>query len=78
MKTAISLPDPLFEATNAFAQRLGIPRSQVIAQALREYLEHQQQQSLTESLNAVYAEADSKLAEQDLRLQQTSLAREDW
>ena len=78
MKTAISLPDPLFEATNALAERLGIPRSQVVAQALREYLEQQQQQYLTESLNQVYAEVDSTLTVKDLRLQQTSLEREDW
>ena len=78
MKTSISLPDPLFEATNALAERLGIPRSQVVAQALREYLEQQQQQYLTESLNQVYAEVDSTLTVKDLRLQQTSLEREDW
>jgi len=78
MKTAISLPDPLFEATNALAERLGIPRSQVVAQALREYLEQQQQQYLTESLNQVYAEVDSTLTVKDLRLQQASLEREDW
>lgn len=78
MKTAISLPDPLFEATNALAERLGIPRSQVVAQALREYLEQQQQQYLTESLNQVYAEVDSTLTVKDLRLQQASLESEDW
>jgi metal-responsive CopG/Arc/MetJ family transcriptional regulator len=31
MKTAISIPDPLFEATEQLARRLGKSRSQLVA-----------------------------------------------
>jgi metal-responsive CopG/Arc/MetJ family transcriptional regulator len=39
MKTAISLPDPLFKAGEKAARRLGVSRSQLYARALRQYLE---------------------------------------
>jgi metal-responsive CopG/Arc/MetJ family transcriptional regulator len=39
MKTAISLPDPLFKAGEKAAKKLGLSRSQLYAQALRRYLE---------------------------------------
>jgi len=34
MKTAISLPDKLFESADALARRLGLSRSQLVATAL--------------------------------------------
>ena len=39
MKTAISLPDPLFEELDRAATRLRQPRSAVVARALRELFE---------------------------------------
>ncbi|MEM6753148.1 MAG: ChpI protein, partial [Cyanobacteria bacterium P01_C01_bin.38] len=33
MKTAISIPDPLFEAAEQFAKRLGLSRSELYAMA---------------------------------------------
>ena len=39
MKTAISLPDPLFEELDRVSKRLGKPRSTLVAQAIRELLD---------------------------------------
>jgi len=39
MKTAISIPDPVFEAAEQLARRLGKSRSQLYSEAVAQYLE---------------------------------------
>ena len=60
MKLAISIPDPLAEAVDAFAKHRGLPRSRIIASAIADYLARQAPSRVTERLDAVYAlERDS-------------------
>jgi predicted DNA-binding protein len=54
MKTAISMSDELYEHAEVLAESLGIPRSQLYARALEEYLERHQPDLLTKQLNRVY------------------------
>ena len=61
MKTAISLPDELFESADALADRLGMSRSQLYARAVEEYLAKHRNQNITARLNDVYADEDSGL-----------------
>lgn len=61
MKTAISIPDSLFEAAENFAQRMGLSRSELYAKAIQEYLKAHSGDRITEKLDAVYAENDSSL-----------------
>ncbi|MFN6519364.1 MAG: ChpI protein [Nostoc sp. CreGUA01] len=61
MKTAISIPDPLFEAAEQFAKRMGLSRSQLYAVALQEYLQTHKREQVTKQLDAVYADEDSSL-----------------
>ena len=58
MKTAISLPDRLYDEAEKTAQSLGIPRSQLFAKALEEFIEHHKRENITERLNKVYARVD--------------------
>ncbi len=51
MKTAISLPDPLFEAAEQAAQRLGISRSELYAKALATFLKENEGQDITQRIN---------------------------
>ena len=62
MKTAISLPDRLFEEAEVLAERLGKSRSQLYAEALAEYVARHDAATVTRRLDRVLAE----LAEQDL------------
>ena len=78
MKTAISLPDELFESADAFAQRLGISRSQLFATALAEYLAKHQTRKLTDRLNAVYVAEPSHLDPALHRAQRRSLGAPSW
>lgn len=80
MKTAISLPDPLFEAAERLARQLGKSRSQLYAEALREYLERHRDEDITRRLNEIY-DAEPELAELDpilAALQYRSLPKEEW
>lgn len=54
MKTAISLPDSLFEAAEKAARRLGISRSELYQRALARYLEREGGDVVRERLDAVY------------------------
>ena len=78
MKTAVSLPDDLFERAEELAVRLGKSRSQVYREALAEYLFRREPQSVTGALDAVVAdvgpEGDRWLAEAGRR----GLERSEW
>jgi metal-responsive CopG/Arc/MetJ family transcriptional regulator len=78
MKTAISLPDPLFHAAEQFAQAHGLSRSELFARALETYLQAYQAHTITETLNQIYAAEESALDPRLLRAQAQVLPKEDW
>ena len=78
MKTAISLPDPLFHAAEQFAQAHGLSRSELFARALHTYLQAYQAHAITETLNQLYAEEESALEPSVIRAQAQVVAKEDW
>ncbi len=51
MKTAISIPDDLFEQADRLARRSNRSRSQVFSDALREYLARHSPDEITEALD---------------------------
>jgi hypothetical protein len=57
MKTAISLPDSLYEEAERTAQDLGIPRSQLFAKALEEFIAFHKRENVTEKLNRIYGDS---------------------
>jgi len=59
MKTAISLPDTLYADAEETAKSMGIPRSQLFAKALEEFITHHRRESITEKYNNVYAKMDT-------------------
>lgn len=78
MKTAISIPDPVFDAAEKLAARLRVSRSELYSRALREYLADRLERSVTERLDEVYAGEESSLDPALARLQSASLDRDDW
>jgi metal-responsive CopG/Arc/MetJ family transcriptional regulator len=78
MKTAVSIPDPVFNAAEELAAHLGVSRSQLYARALSEYLEDRLDRRVTERLNEVYAGQSSELDPTLARLQSVSLPRDEW
>ena len=79
MKTAVSIPDPLFASAETLAERLGLSRSALYAQALYAFLADQRLGAITRRLNAVYARdaAVSALDPALQRLQRQALSPED-
>ena len=77
MKTAISIPDDVFEAAERLARRLGKSRSELYTAAIRTYLERHRGAGVTERLNAIYGpEPELDLV---LRvLQARSIPKDEW
>ena len=56
MKTAVSIPDDVFEGAERLARRTRKSRSQVFSDALREYVARHAAEEVTEAMNRVCAE----------------------
>ena len=61
MKTAISIPDELFNKVDELASELHLSRSQVFTDAVIEYLERQQNLKILEAINKVYSEDETEV-----------------
>ena len=78
MKTAISLPDELFESADALAKRLGMSRSKLYATAVAEFLAKHQDAKVTDRLDEVYGRQPSPLERPLRRAQRRSLRSTEW
>lgn len=78
VKTAISIPDTIFEQAEEAAKELQISRSELYTTALREFLSEKQSAHITERLNQVYEAESSSLDPALVRLQAASLPHEEW
>jgi metal-responsive CopG/Arc/MetJ family transcriptional regulator len=56
MKTAVSIPDDVFEKVERFARRTRRSRSEVFSAALREYIARHAADEVTEAINRVVDE----------------------
>lgn len=61
MKTAVSIPDPLFRAADRAARRLRLSRSELYARALERYLASEPDDEVTARLDAVYSSVESRI-----------------
>jgi metal-responsive CopG/Arc/MetJ family transcriptional regulator len=78
MKTAISIPDQLFQSAEKLARRLSMSRSELYAKAVSEYLHEHKGKGVTEKLNAVYGNVDSELETDVYSMQFNSLEDGEW
>ncbi|WP_129678278.1 hypothetical protein [Candidatus Chloroploca sp. Khr17] len=78
MKTAISIPDPLFEAAEQYAQDKGLSRSELYAKAIQHYLDTFRYQGITEALNSIYGTEESRLDTGYSAAQTQILSKEEW
>jgi hypothetical protein len=82
VKTAVSLPDALYVDAERTAKSMGIPRSQLFALALEEFLNHHKKERITERLNEVYENIDagnpSTIKEMNLRAIRELTKNDTW
>ncbi len=77
MKTAVSIPDDLFEDADRLARRLGHSRSQLYSRALRDFVARHEPSSVTAALDAVVAE-ESAVDAFVARAGRHAVERSDW
>ena len=78
MKTAISVPNELFEAAEKLARRLGVSRSRLFASAVSEYLRQHGGENITQKLNQLYESQPASLETLSQALQSASLGKDEW
>ena len=78
MKVAVSVPDPIFEAAERLARQRHVPRSQLFAEALQEYVSRHGGDAITAKLNEVYAVEDSTVDAPWVQAQLAAIDRETW
>ena len=61
MKTAVSVPDDVFERAERLARRAGRSRSELYSAALREYVARHAPEDVTEALDRVSGQIDPPL-----------------
>ena len=78
MKTAISIPDRLFEEAEKLAERLNKSRSQLYQDALAEYLVRHDPESITQKMNEVCDALGSPQDEAWAAASEAALRRSEW
>ena len=77
MKTAISIPDQVFEEAEKLANELQVSRSKLYTQAVQQFIEYHEKGGVTGALNRIYGQEESTLDEELAKIQQSSVA-EKW
>lgn len=78
MKTAISIPNNVFEQAESLARKLKISRSELFTEAVKVYLKENHTEDVTAKLDEVYSNADSNLDKDLLNAQTANLPKEEW
>jgi metal-responsive CopG/Arc/MetJ family transcriptional regulator len=78
MKTAVSVPDDVFQKAERLAQRAGRSRSDVYSAALREYVARHEPDDVAETLDRVVAEVGEGIDAFVTTAASRSLATTEW
>jgi metal-responsive CopG/Arc/MetJ family transcriptional regulator len=78
MKTAVSIPDKLFQQAENLAQRLGKSRSQIYREALAEYVARRDQDAVTVALDGVVQDVGDGIDEWAAGAGRSALERSEW
>ena len=78
MKTAISIPDPVFAAADKLAAKLHMSRSELYPVAVRRFVELHDEQTISNKLNQIYATEESIMDPLWSSVQARSIGRERW
>jgi metal-responsive CopG/Arc/MetJ family transcriptional regulator len=81
VKTAISLPKPLFDEVASLAKELKIPRSRLFALALEEYIRRHHNHRLLDQINVAYddePDADERACLQIMRRRHRQIVEVGW
>ena len=77
VKTAVSIPDPIFDAADRLARQRRMSRSALYAEALELLLAQHANDDVTARLNALYEEIDSSF-DPAVAAAQSRALQEEW
>lgn len=78
MKTAVSIPDEVFEEAERLVAELQTSRSELYSRALQEYVARHSPDRLTEAMNRVIEEVGSDMDEFSRRAARRVLEQVEW
>jgi hypothetical protein len=78
MKTAISLPDEIFEDAEKLASRLKVSRSELYARALQDYVRQHAPDAVTEAYDRVCSEVEPQSDEFIRHAARATFKRVEW
>ena len=78
MKTAISIPDEVFDVAEKLARRQGVSRSRLFSDALREYVARHAPDEITDAMNRVIADIGESGADFAVAAARRVLTDERW
>ena len=78
MKTAVSIPDDVFEDAEHLAKRLQTSRSRLYARALAEFVARHDDDRVTASMNMIIDEVDPEIDDFTRKAAQQTIERVDW
>ena len=78
MKTAVSIPEPVFRAADRLAKQLKKTRSRLYADALREYLKRHDPKVSAAAIEAMNREIASPSGQAWLQIGREMLRRVEW
>lgn len=78
MKTAVSVPDDVFERAERLAKREHRSRSEVYSSALREYVARHEPDEVTEAMDQVLAEVGAGIDPFVTEVSRRTLASTEW
>ena len=78
MKTAISIPDEVFEGAERLAKKTGRSRSRLFSDALREYVARHTEEKITETMNEALDRIGEGESDFALLASRRILERNEW
>lgn len=78
MKTAISIPDEVFDAAEELSKRLKISRSKLYSTAISVYVHTHRNKAITDALNKIYAKEGSSIDPIVDAMQRNSIPKGKW
>jgi hypothetical protein len=78
MKTAISVPDDIFELSKKLAKKLKVSRSKIFAMGVQKLAEEYDDDEITARLNEVYGKEKAEVDPVLLKMALMSLPKDEW
>lgn len=78
MKTAISVPNDVFELSEKLAKKLKVSRSQIFAMGVKKLGEEYDEEEITEKLNKFYENERAEIDPVIMKMAALSLPKDEW